>query len=528
MTRTAQTAAAIATTVALLVLAMPPHGLAALHWVGWVPVLALTIRAGRRAVAASLLAPFALYMVLGSWLTAAIADYTAFSSPVAFAMTALVMGATALPTALALAATSTLRDRLGTAWPIAFAALMVVAEWTGDTLALFPTSLAISQLHVQSVVQLVSVTGVSGITFLIALVNGVVVETFASYADSRRFTWIPVFATLAALVGLGQFNAMRTASVEAELASGRVLRVAQIQSDLEMSEKLADPEAGEDFWYETTAQLAGQDIDLVVWPEGATYKSLGRPGRPLVAARRAEQLARSVDADLVVGSSSILRDMTKDVKAPGGLRNFNSAALVRNGRLTEMHDKARPMPFAEYLPLATYLPAPIRSFGQRYTGTFSSVDAMEPLDGELQYGVALCYELFSASHMNQLADSDLLIGMTNDSWYGDTRAPHLAAATSAMRSIELGRTLVRSGHSGLSFVVEPHGRIHSVVEPFQREARIIDVRVAQVPTVYASWGDWFVAFCGLGLFSMVLVPAFGYGRAHVRRDPRSTNAAIFA
>ncbi|NCG21896.1 MAG: hypothetical protein GWP91_23000, partial [Rhodobacterales bacterium] len=56
-------------------------------------------------------------------------------------------------------------------------------------------------------------------------------------------------------------------------------------------------------------------------------------------------------------------------------------------------------------------------------------------------------------------------------------------------------------------VVEPHGNIHSETIPFTRVNRVVEVRMAKIPTFYASFGDWFGWLCALvGGGALVLAP----------------------
>ena len=95
--------------------------------------------------------------------------------------------------------------------------------------------------------------------------------------------------------------------------------------------------------------------------------------------------------------------------------------------------------------------------------------------------------------------------MTNDAWFGTTAAPHQHAMLAAARATELGIPLVRSGYTGVSMVVEPHGRIYAETRPFERENKVVRVRMATFDTPYKRFGDWFVLLCALGLLAAWLI-----------------------
>ena len=107
----------------------------------------------------------------------------------------------------------------------------------------------------------------------------------------------------------------------------------------------------------------------------------------------------------------------------------------------------------------------------------------------------ICYEDILPRFVRQLWDragpADVLVNVTNDSWYGDTHEPieHLALAT--FRSIETRRALIRSTNTGISAIVDPVGRLTARSGQWTREVVVADVPLVTdgSTTVYQTIGD---------------------------------------
>ena len=93
-----------------------------------------------------------------------------------------------------------------------------------------------------------------------------------------------------------------------------------------------------------------------------------------------------------------------------------------------------------------------------------------------------------------------MVNVTNDGWFGDTAAPHQHAMLSAIRAIELGMPVYRLAYTGVSMVVSPTGQIHDETEPYTEVARVVNVSVGRVDTVYRRTGPLLAWLCVLVTF----------------------------
>ncbi len=486
----------------------PPIGLHWLHWVSFAPLFwALRADDPRGNALLAWIAGYAGVSTLFFWLAESIVLFSNVPHFAALQIVHLFAFAFALPYALVFWAVHPLRQRIGPWWIAVVPALQVTVEFLGP--ALFPYYHGVSQYRTAWTYQLASVTGITGVSYLVFLTNCAVGELIYRRREGGPFPSKPFAAAATVwLLNLG-FGAWRTTSVDAEVATWDTLRISQIQQDITMSQRLEEgARATQKRWLSLTSKLLREELDLVVWPEGATpYDPRGGRIGELMG-----NVARNARATVIFGGG--YRQPTTD---PVTGRKYNQHRnsiyqVSQTGELLGRYDKMVPMPFGEYIPFSDTFPV----LKEIIEGPGDFKPGEEPTRfqvGEYEVTTPICYEMILADFVeDHLADADLMVNVTNDGWFGDTAAPHQHAMLSAIRSIELGMPVYRLAYTGVSMVISPTGHITDETEPFTEVARVVEVPVGRVPTLYARTGPVFPWLC-------VVVAVAGLGLTASRRDP---------
>jgi len=134
---------------------------------------------------------------------------------------------------------------------------------------------------------------------------------------------------------------------------------------------------------------------------------------------------------------------------------YNSAAIY-NGHLIQIYDKVHLVPFGEFIPGDKWIPAL-----QRLAPVGSCTPGRLKLLGGagVVMGVAICFEDTDSAQMRRLADmgAQLLVFITNDSWFSHSDEAVQHAWQARARAIETGLPVVRVGNSGVTGTIQPNG-----------------------------------------------------------------------
>mgnify|MGYP000204744762 CR=1 FL=1 len=174
-------------------------------------------------------------------------------------------------------------------------------------------------------------------------------------------------------------------------------------------------------------------------------------------------------------------------------RYYNSAGFIEGDRIAAVYDKIKLAPFGEYLPwsslmeslgLTTIVPSSVGSFAR---GTDYTVHDF----GFAKASVLICYDGTFSENVREFVrnGADLLVGITNDAWFGRSSAPFQHAAFYRFRAVETGRTIVRAANTGVSGVILPDGSMPISTPIFVEKLLVETVPIYRIETPYLRWGN---------------------------------------
>ncbi|HVA69622.1 MAG TPA: apolipoprotein N-acyltransferase [Candidatus Binataceae bacterium] len=485
----------------LYTVAIPPAGWSLAGWFALTPLMLLARRHDARWAA---LGGFAYGTLISAgvagWLRGAISTYFNLAPPSGFLLTFAAYGYyVGTYTALGAAGWSLLMrwERPVLRW-VSVPALWVGIEFARATLlAGFSWELLGYTVYRDiRLIQIADITGVWGLSFLIAFTSYVVAELVAAvipggewFGFKRRFSLVPPVAATAsiALVLLyGQIRLINWSDTKSS-DSASVALVRTNPSDAKRFQRMRYASNMAEYVRLTEAAVAPGRVDLVVWPEFALSFYLDH--EPVVRAQLGV-LARSLRSALLIGAPRFN-------SATGRARVYNSAFFFSaDGTLEGYYDKIRLLPFAEYQPAIA--PAIAARVPEDPSG-FSAGDRSVVFDlPSTTFGVLICYEVTypSLARRLTLAGAQFLVNISNDSWLtkeGDAAAlQHFSMAV--FRAVENKRTVALSTIRGISGFVSPVGRPYSVSGE-GRGVIIGSVPLGHKLTIYTRLGDWFAWLC---------------------------------
>ena len=88
------------------------------------------------------------------------------------------------------------------------------------------------------------------------------------------------------------------------------------------------------------------------------------------------------------------------------------------------------------------------------------------------------------------SESDLLITISNDAWFGDSLGPKQHMAIAQMRALETQRYLLRSTNTGITALVNHKGEIVKQLPTKQRATLTAYAQTRQGLTPFMKFGLW--------------------------------------
>lgn len=386
-----------------------------------------------------------------------------------------------------------LKDRGGSS-PFLIAPLAwVISEFLYPHL--FPSYFANSQYTWTTLVQVADMTGPLGISALLVFVNAGIFVIMKTFMRERHIAWRSLAALLLLPLIVLAYGTVRLSAIERAVTAAPKLKVGIVQTNIGLGEKHHEPLRNLQRSLEGAQMLTERGAELIVWPETAVTA----PFIPTGSVRAPAELTRALTVPLLTG----VIEETPGVRPS---RDYNAAALIMpDGRIAGMYRKQVLLLFGEYLPFGDFFP---RLYDWLPTvGRFSAGDADQPIpwrDGGL--GVTICYEDILPRLVRRIMRHEpvLLINMSNDSWFGDTREPLIHLALATFRSVEERRATVRSTNTGISAFIDPAGRIVARTPQFAAALLMQDVPLLSGRTIYNMMGDW-VGYLAIGMVLLLMI-----------------------
>lgn len=331
----------------------------------------------------------------------------------------------------------------------------------------FPWSdLGYTQSYYLYVMQIVSVLSVHGLSLIIVSVNVLLSLVLRNSVDpARRVTALLVsLASVAALVAYG-WVAVPTWPLPGEY------KVALLQGAVPIEEKWKQDNEEHSFklYDSLTRAVDDTSVQLYIWPETAAPSYLSHDKK---AQRRILSIASRSGANHLVGG------LGAHVQ-PGKTKTFNSCfQFSPDGRSTVRYDKVKLVPFSEHVPyqdhlfflqkgaLKEYLTF-IDNSGVQWWSDFYPGDSAVLFDlPNARYAVQICFEsTFPEFVRGMVLDgTDFLVGITNDTWFGESVGIHMHSRIFLTRCIENRIWGARLANSGITYIVDGHGRIREELE----------------------------------------------------------------
>ncbi len=387
---------------------------------------------------------------------------------------------------------------------LASASAWVAFEWLRGLLFAW-NGLGVAMHANAPFLQLASLTGVGGLSFLLAWTNVIAAATVIRFAREigagRLRPHFDFTSTMAMIVGTFSFGLFILNGTPFDPA--RVtLHVAAVQPAIPQAHKF-------DLAYENSVfeQLKrftdfaiATEPDLLLWPEAATPQGVFFSQRDHDFMR---EIAGRGKFNFLLGSLDYeFADNTQRA-------DFNAAViLLANGGDAHVYRKVRLVPFGEFIPFRHAFPLFAWIAGDQVPSDFSAgtevglFEITQP--APLKLAPLICFEDTFGEFARQpvLRGAHVLVNLTNDGWFNRSAGAEQHLVQSVFRAAENRRPLLRCANTGVTCFIDEFGRVRFALrdelgDSFAAGVLSGNVEVLTNPssTFYTRHGDVFTYAC---------------------------------
>lgn len=413
--------------------------------------------------------------------------------------------------------------------PLSFAMLWVIYE-TAKSSSFFGYpwgTIYMASYRWHLLTQTADISGVYGISFLLALASAVIGEGilltgmppcknpmrhYAAYICSAH-----VLLGLCALaVAHGTLEFLRRPAPQKQL------NAVVVQQNIDPWEA-----PGDEFTIELSQRLTEDGIfefhrqgirpDIVVWTEGVLRRAFPSAYKRYSTIPADEPLTHFIartGVPFIIGAPFTLDPFTR--------RNGNSAILFdKTGAVEGWYTKMHLVPMAEAVPFSDIDPVFLFmtsrgmftgwTRGTRHAAFEIPLDSRTEPQNTITFSIPICFEDAFPSSCAPLwfAGSEVFINITNDSWSKTKSAEYQHFVIASFRCIEYRTPMLRACNSGYTAVIMPNGLVLTDIPPFTQTHLCAQIPIyARRLTLYAAYGDWLPCLCIAVMLLFVLWQRF--------------------
>jgi len=382
-----------------------------------------------------------------------------------------------------------------------FPAAWVISEWVRTWfLTGFPW-LFLGNTQIDSLFSSIApVTGVLGVSFICVLISGALLSFFLgnsvrravyiapdtetqmvsnkAFVEEHLGTSVRVLSAFIIVLSVGTCFVL--SQINWTEKKGKSLTVSVLQANISQDEKLMPSNLLPTIELYKDMTRKSRKSDLIVWPETALFDSYDRHMKSVIIPLQ-KSLRGSKKAILIGGFY---------VNENQGVEN-SVLALTAEGR--SIYSKRHLVPFGEYTPLLKYLKWMNEWIQLPYDNVSKGSNPGILKLNDYSAQMTICYEdAFGSEMIADLPETDLLINVTHDGWFTGSLEPYQHMQIARMRSLEMGRYMVRSTTNGPAGIIDDKGKVVATAPIYSKSIITGKVHLMKGSTPYVRWGNWLI------------------------------------
>lgn len=224
-----------------------------------------------------------------------------------------------------------------------------------------------------------------------------------------------------------------------------------VQANIAQNQKWDDATRMQGFLKHLELSRGAKSGTVIIWPETSVPFFLNE--EPEVRAIINKGIGKT--QTLVTGTLRVQREGEYVTQL------WNSMEVLQKGEIVATYDKARLVPFGEFVPLRNLFP-----FVEKITHgaiDFSSGKGATAisLQGIPAFSPLICYEIIYPDYHPKTGEAKWILNVTNDGWFGKSTGPYQHFEMARLRAVEQGIPVIRAANTGISGIIDAYGRVIS-------------------------------------------------------------------
>ncbi|HOV13426.1 MAG TPA: apolipoprotein N-acyltransferase [Spirochaetota bacterium] len=362
---------------------------------------------------------------------------------------------------------------------------------------LFRHTIGDSQIGFFPFIQIIDITGMTGVILIFLFFNLGIYKLLNNYFTKKKITLLHFLFVVPLLLAL-TYGFFRIEYLNKEIKKLPTTYAAMIQGNVTGKQKMDD-----NYFYTnidrynrlTGESFNGTPPEFVIWPESVFNRAYhGDP--EFLQQFIYENYPAPMIIGVVVWTSN---EMT------------NSSLLIKDKQKIAQYDKQHLLMFGEYIPFEKTFPflRVLSPFSNNVKpGKTTSIFQI----GNVKASVSICFEdIFPElikKNVNQ--GSNIMVNITNDSWYGKDLGPLHHSILARLRAIENRRSFYRCTATGLSTASDITGKVVTKSGMWREEVIKTRLPLYDKKTIYSYIGELFSYICIFVFIIIMLIMIRSY------------------
>lgn len=375
-------------------------------------------------------------------------------------------------------------SRRNSLWLIALPAIWVLSEWLRSWIFTGFPWLYAGYSHTDNWLSgWAPIGGVLLLSYFTALAA-------TALAQIRCHKSLGISATAFSLVAALFLSGLALQKINWTKPADKTISVALIQPNVDQRDKWALGMRSQILQNLVSQTQPHWGTDIIIWPEGAI---------PVLYTQVADYL-NIIHQRALTHKTTLITGLPSNSNPEGPYYNSMLALGEGNG----IYNKTRLVPFGEYVPFE----AVIRGLNNFFDLPMSSFSLgsknQQPLTAAgVNISTAICYEIaYPDLVARNTRNTNILLTVSNDAWFGDSIAPSQHMQMARMRAIENAKPVIRGTNNGITALIDHQGQVTRQLDQFTAGVLTGEVRPYDGETPFSKFASWpVVIYCLLTIIT---------------------------